>query len=392
MTEATVAAPSIPLGARPGRLGETWRRLRRNRAAVVGGAIVVVYVIIALTAPAIIPYDYNAGSATDRLLRPAAFTWLPAETAEELLERTTERVTLPEVAEAIQNRLVSEMILALDGTRVVVRYNDGHEVRLDLEPGQEIQPALRELGVGTTALTSVQFKKSRPLRDSRFILGTDALGRDLLSRVLYGARISLIIQVFTVALAMLVGSALGLISGFYGGRIDSLIMRVMDVILAFPTLFLALAAVSAFRAFMDPMISLIIAVGFTSIPVFARIARGSVLSVKEKEYVEAARAIGERNRDIVLRYVLPNIMAPIIVQTTLRMATVLLTAAGLGFLGLGPDPSIPEWGNMVNQGRDYLLSSPHVLIIPGLAIMVVVLGFNMFGDGLRDALDPRLRQ
>ncbi|MDD2206064.1 MAG: nickel/cobalt ABC transporter permease [Aminobacterium sp.] len=220
-------------------------------------------------------------------------------------------------------------------------------------------------------------------------LGCDDFGRDILSRIIYGARTSLIIQLTSVVIALFVGVFLGAVGGYFGGWIDEVIMRFMDIMLAFPGMLLALAIV----AMLGPnLTNLIIAIGIYSVPQFARITRGSVISVKQNDYVTAARAIGETDNSIIWHYVLPNAISPIIVQTSLRMATVLLTAAGLGFLGLGVQPPTAEWGTMLSSARIYLRSAPHVAIIPGLCIMLVVLGFNFLGDGLQDALNPRLKE
>jgi peptide/nickel transport system permease protein len=220
-------------------------------------------------------------------------------------------------------------------------------------------------------------------------LGTDELGRDVLSRILYGARISLEIQVAAVGLALLIGVALGVVAGYMGRSPDLVIMRLIDVMMAFPGIFLALAIIAALGT---GLANVIIASAIFLVPQFARVVRGSILTLKEKEFVEAARALGEGDLTIVLRYLLPNSLAPIIVQTSLRMATVLLTASGLSFLGLGVQPPSPEWGAMLSNARTYMITAPHVATVPGLAIMLVVLGFNLLGDGLRDALDPRLRE
>jgi peptide/nickel transport system permease protein len=219
--------------------------------------------------------------------------------------------------------------------------------------------------------------------------GTDELGRDVLSRVLYGARISLQIQVAAVGLALVLGTALGVIAGYVGRWPDMLIMRIVDIMMAFPGIFLALAIIAALGTGLG---NVIIASAIFLVPQFARVIRGSVLTLKEKEFVEAARALGEGDVPIIVRYLLPNSLAPIIVQTSLRMATVLLTASGLSFLGLGVQPPSPEWGAMLSNARAYMITAPHVATVPGLAIMLVVLGFNLLGDGLRDALDPRLRE
>lgn len=277
-----------------GQAGEVWRRLKRNRAAIAGGVVVTLFVLIAVLAPVLAPYPPNEGDLTKRL-NP---------------------------------------------------------------PGRE------------------------------HLLGTDSLGRDQLSRVIYGARISLQIQVVAVAIALVIGTLLGIVGGYYGGKLDNITMRIMDVLLAFPGIFLAISII----AVLGPgLTNLMLAAGIYSVPQFARIVRGSVISLKEKEFVEAARAVGENDLNILFRYLLPNSMAPIIVQTTLRMATVLLTASGLSFLGLGVQPPTPEWGAMLSNARAYLITAPHVATVPGLAIMLVVMGFNLFGDGLRDSLDPRLR-
>jgi peptide/nickel transport system permease protein len=220
-------------------------------------------------------------------------------------------------------------------------------------------------------------------------LGTDELGRDLLSRLLWGARYTLLITIGAVALALIVGTASGIYSGFLGGWSDTVIMRVMDVLLAMPGFLLAIAIIAALGV---GIVNVIIAVGVHAIPVFARIVRGATLSIREQEYVQAARALGSPNSRIMLRHILPNVTPPVLVQTTLQLATAILTASGLSFLGLGTQPPTPEWGAMLSAGRSYITSNPQLAAIPGLAILLVALGFNFMGDGLRDALDPRLRR
>lgn len=295
MEKLAIPAGEVAASASRGELADLWRRLRRNRAAVAGAGIVLLFVALAVLAPVLVPYNPIQGNLNDRLQSFSESHWL----------------------------------------------------------------------------------------------GTDELGRDLLSRILYGARVSLQIQIVAVVLALVVGVLLGSLSGYLGGSVDSVIMRCMDVLLAFPGIFLALGIIAALG---PGLLNLMFAAGISSIPQFARIVRASILSLKEREFIEAALALGSGSNRIMFRHLLPNCLAPIIVQSTLRMATVLLTASGLSFLGLGVQPPTPEWGAMLSNARSYLIVAPHVATIPGLAIMVVVVGFNLFGDGLRDTLDPRLRQ
>ncbi len=220
------------------------------------------------------------------------------------------------------------------------------------------------------------------------LFGVDELGRDVLSRVMAGARVSLAVQATAVGIALAAGLSLGVLAGYYGRWADEVISRAIDLLLAFPGIFLAIAIV----ALLGPGLpSVMIAAGVVSIPQFARLVRGVVLELRRREFVEAALGLGARDRRVVMRHILPNSLPPVIVQTSLRMATVLLTASGLGFLGLGVQPPSPEWGAMLANARDYLFEAPHVTLAPGLAITLVVIGFNLLGDGLRDLLDPRLR-
>lgn len=225
--------------------------------------------------------------------------------------------------------------------------------------------------------------------DPQHLLGRDELGRDILSRIIWGARISLFIAMLSISISSVIGTLMGTISGYFGGKPDHFIMRGVDVMLAFPGILLALSLVS----FMGPGIkSTIIALGIATIPRFARVSRGSVLAVKENVFVEAARALGSSDGAIILKHILPNCLAPISVEFSLRIAAIILLASGLSFLGLGVQPPTPEWGAMMSTGRAYLRVAPHIITFPGIAIMLAVLGFNLLGDGLRDALDPRLKQ
>jgi peptide/nickel transport system permease protein len=223
---------------------------------------------------------------------------------------------------------------------------------------------------------------------AQHLLGTDELGRDLLTRIIHGARISMTIGVVSVSIGLAFGVSVGLLSGYFGGPLDSVLMRTMDIMLAVPYVLLAIAIV----AILGPGLwNTMIAIGVVTVPQFARIVRASVIDIKTTTYVEAARALGAGNLRIMLRHVLANSLSPIIVQSTLTVASAILNAAALGFLGLGAQPPTPEWGAMLSDGRLLLLVSPWIVSFPGVAIMLSVLGFNLLGDGLRDALDPRLK-
>ncbi len=220
------------------------------------------------------------------------------------------------------------------------------------------------------------------------LLGTDDLGRDILSRIIYGARVSLLVAVVSVGLAFCFGTVIGSVSGYYKGRLDTVVMRVIDMILSFPYILLAIVVV----AYLGPSLqNAMFAIAITYVPRFARIVRASVLEECEKDYVMAARAVGSRDFRIIFVAILPNCMGPLIVQTTLSFASAILDAAALGFIGMGAQPPTPEWGADIARSRALILRASWVMTFPGLAILGAVLGFNLLGDGLRDALDPRLR-
>jgi peptide/nickel transport system permease protein len=278
-----------------GHWGQAWRRLRRDRAALAGGAVIVGLILCAVLAPWIAPYDYTAQNMANRYALP-----------------------------------------------------------------------------GGTAL-----------------LGTDSLGRDVLSRLLFGARISLAVGVIAVGIAVSFGVAVGAVAGYVGGKVDLLLMWVMDLILAFPALLLAIAIASA----LGPSVTnAMIAIGIVNIPAFARLVRSSVLTVRGQEFVEAARSIGAGTARIIALHVIPNVLAVVIVRATVALGFAILTEAGLSFIGLGAQPPEPSWGGMLNDGREAIRRAAHLTTIPGLCIMVTVLAFNLLGDGLRDALDPRLKR
>jgi peptide/nickel transport system permease protein len=219
--------------------------------------------------------------------------------------------------------------------------------------------------------------------------GQDAVGRDILTRVMYGGRLSLLVGFIATGLALAVGVPIGLVAGYAGGLVDLLLMRAIDLMMAFPSILLAILVIAVLGPGLE---NVMLAVGVAGVSLYARLMRASVLSVKEVEYVQAAHALGQTTPRILLRHVAPNCIAPLFVQATLRVGTAILTAASLSFLGLGVQPPTAEWGAMVSEGRTYITTAPHITIFPGLAIVLAVLGFNILGDALNDALNPRLHR
>ncbi|MED4017597.1 nickel transporter permease [Sutcliffiella cohnii] len=293
--ETTTTVPIRHQSGTIRRWSAFYKRLAKNKAALVGAGVVLVFVILAIFAPLIAPYDPKLVDMPKKLQTPSAEHWL----------------------------------------------------------------------------------------------GTDEMGRDILSRLIFGARVSLTVGVLSTLLGAIIGVFLGIVAGYYGRAIDSVIMRFCDVLLAFPGILLALAIVSILGA---STTNVIIAIAFFAIPTFARIVRGSTLSVKKLEYIDAIRAMGSSDSRIIFKHILPNVLSPIIVQSTLYIASAIITASALSFLGLGTQPPTPEWGAMLSDGRHLVRSSPHVTLFPGITILIVVIGFNLFGDGLRDALDPKAKK
>lgn len=228
-----------------------------------------------------------------------------------------------------------------------------------------------------------------PIGTSGYLLGADELGRDILSRLIWGGRISLLIGFSAVMVAMMLGVMVGLLAGYFGGWVDTLVMRLIDILMAFPAILLAITIVASLG---PGLRNAMLAVAIVGIPYYARIVRGNVLSLREQEFIQAARVIGAPNVRIILRHVFPNTLAPLIVAATLDVGWFIMAAAGLSFLGLGAQPPMAEWGVMLSTGRQFIRNAPHLSILPGTAIFLVVLALNFLGDGLRDALDPRLRE
>ncbi|HUT86951.1 MAG TPA: ABC transporter permease [Candidatus Heimdallarchaeota archaeon] len=233
----------------------------------------------------------------------------------------------------------------------------------------------------------MDLRSARQPPSAERLLGADELGRDVLSRIIYGCRISLTLGLVSVGIGLSFGMLLGGPSGYFGGRFDIVVMRFIDVLMSFPTILLAILVVTMVG---PGLYNAMLAVGVAQVPLYARLIRGLILKLKGKEFVDAARALGVGNTRIIIRHILPNCLSPLLVQATLNIASAILSAAALGFLGLGAQPPTPEWGAMLSKGRMYMRVAPHITIFPGLAIMLTVLAFNLMGDGLRDALDPRM--
>ncbi len=332
---------------RRGLWHDSWRRLKRSRNAGLGLVIVLLIVGIAILAPWIAPYDPLHGIIEDNNLPP--FWWGSSE---------------PSLEEVLSGQKAKESGLSLSAP----------------------------LDGGVQETTVFTFDQG-PLNEGRkahrrYLFGSDDVGRDVFSRVLHGARYSLVIGLISVLVGLCIGTPLGLAAGYWGGRIDSFIMRSMDILMAIPYVLLAILIV----AILGPGIwNAMIAIGIVQVPQFARVIRGSVLTVRELEYVQAAKVLGASDGHIIRIHILRNSLSPLIVQTSLTFASAILSAAALGFLGLGAQAPAPEWGAMLADGRKLLLSSPWAAIFPGAAIVFFVLGFNLLGDGIRDALDVRMK-
>ena len=239
-----------------------------------------------------------------------------------------------------------------------------------------------------TAVIGMNMRERLETPSARHWFGTDGYGRDVFARIIHGSHLSLSLSILAMAAAVAVGSLIGAVAGYYGGRVDNLLMRIMDILLAIPPMLMSISIVAALG---HSMVNLMIALSLAYIPVFARVIRSSILSVKGQEFIEAAKACGTGDARIIWRHIIPNAIGPIIVQATLAMGSTILIISSLSFMGMGIQPPQPEWGTMLYEGRDLIRTSPYLVIFPGIAIALAVLSLNLLGDGLRDALDPRLK-
>ena len=239
-----------------------------------------------------------------------------------------------------------------------------------------------------TAVIGMNMRERLQTPSAAHWFGTDGYGRDVFARIVHGSRLSLSLSIFAMAAAVAIGSIIGAVSGYYGGRVDNVLMRAMDILLAIPPMLMSISIVAALG---HSMVNLMIALSLAYIPVFARVIRSSILSVKGQEFIEAAKACGTSDARIIARHIIPNAIGPIIVQATLAMGSTILIISSLSFMGMGIQPPQPEWGTMLYEGRDLIRTSPYLVIFPGIAIALAVLSLNLLGDGLRDALDPRLK-
>lgn len=239
-----------------------------------------------------------------------------------------------------------------------------------------------------TNVTGMNMAERLQTPSAKHWFGTDSYGRDVFARIIHGSRLSLSLSIFAMLAAVAIGSIIGAIAGYYGGRVDDVLMRLMDILLAIPPMLMSISIVAALG---HSMVNLMIALSLAYIPVFARVIRSSILTVKGQEFIEAAKACGTSNARIILRHIIPNAIGPIIVQATLAMGSTILIISSLSFMGMGIQPPQPEWGTMLYEGRDLIRTSPYLVIFPGIAIALAVLSLNLMGDGLRDALDPRMK-
>ena len=386
---------------------DAWKRLKRNRLALLGMIILSIFIITAIFAPLLAPYD------------PLKINWGDEAEPPFFMTSNTDNSNTDFGVKTNDNE--SENIEKESKSDDNGEWTSGNEASTDSQSESNTADDSSGWSTGTSSEESTDDSsagwqssssgdsdnvnqtnesssdvdeltksvKSSKKSNNFYLLGTDQMGRDLLSRLIFGARLTLIVGFVSVSISLLIGTTLGLLSGYFGGIVDTLIMRSMDILLSFPYILLAIFIVSILgRGLTNAMI----AIGIVGTPRFARVVRSQVLSVKEEEYVMASKTLGAGNSWLITRHILVNSLSPLIVQTTMSLASAILYSAALGFLGLGAQAPTPEWGVMLSDARSALLTAPWVITFPGIAIILCVLGFNLLGDGLRDSLDPRQKR
>ena len=385
---------------------DAWKRLLRNKLAVIGMVILATYILIAIFAPIIAPYDPVKIHWGEETLPPF---WMQGEeeitkVEDKAMEDETQN-SINSSTEDVDDNNISKSKTNSDSEEWSSNSNNNSQWSSEesstesksndnggWSTGSESSTSDEAFGQQESMSETGHTKKGKIDRETsgnKYWLGTDQMGRCLFSRIIFGARFSILIGIVSVSIAMVVGTMLGLTAGFFGGKLDTLIMRTMDILLSFPYILLAIFIVSILG---QSLTNAMIAIGIVGIPRFARVVRGQVLSVKEEEYVMASKTLGANSRWIITKHVFVNSLSPLIVQATMFYASSILYAAGLGFLGLGAQPPTPEWGVMLSDARSAMLTAPWIITFPGFAIILLVLGFNMLGDGLRDCLDPRQKR